>query len=212
MSKLARITLARFAVVLFALALTAGCDGFTGDKPMERFGTVEHELDRLLDQPTALGVVALVNDPATDLQFLDQGLALDVRAAERIVGHRQGPDGVDGTEDDDLFENLFELDEIGYVGDAALLALADAAWELDYVPAMVLEGVSFTAGSARAVLLLGNAGTLDEIDDGAALDVRAAQAIVAGRPYLHLGEIAERPHVGPSALLALQAYAQDWTE
>ena len=40
----------------------------------------------------------------------------------------------------------------------------------------------------------------------------AAEAIVAGRPYESLPRLAEQPHVGPSALKALVAYAGHWVE
>jgi len=208
MSLVAPTRFARFFLALSAL-LVVGCDGFVGSDPMDRHGSVELQVEQLLDHPTALGVLALVNDPAvTDVAFLDEGLGLDVRAAERIVAHRQGADGLDGTADDDIFGSIIELDEIGYVGETALLALGDAAWELDYVPAMVLEGIAFSAHDAAAVTLLGNEATLEQLDS--LLDVRAAEAIVSGRPYHHLAEVAERPHVGPAALTALLAHTEEW--
>ncbi len=203
----------RFFFVLLALLATSGCGGFVGDDPMDRFLTAEIELDQLLDHPTAVGVLALVNDPAVaDVAFLDHGLALDSRAAARIVAHRQGPDGLDGTYDDDTFGSIIELDTIPYVSDAALLALGDAAWELDYVPAFVIEGVAFSAGDAEAVLLLANEGSMDALDDDAALDVRAAESIIAGRPYHHVTELAAQPHVGPSALRAMLAFSESWLQ
>ncbi len=201
------VAIVRVALVLSALILVTGCEGFVGTDPMDRHITAELDADQLLDHPTALGVLALVNDAAiADLTFLDEGLSLDVRAAERIVAHRQGPDGLDGTADDDLFNTVLELEEIPYVGDAALLALAEAAWEFDYVPAAMIEGVVFSHGEAEAVLMLINSATLEELDDSADLDVRAAEAIITGRPYAHVAEVSGRPHVGPAALRALVDY------
>ncbi len=206
------VAVTRLALLVSAILLTAACDGFTGSNPMDHVGETTLEFEQLLDHPTTLGVLALVNDEATTADFLDVGLELDVRAAERIVAHRQGPDGLDGTYDDDRFGTILELDEIPYVGEATLLILSDAAWELDYVPVLVLEGVPFTALQVEEVLLLGNEGTLYDLDEAAGLDVRAAEAIVAGRPYTTVSELAERPHVGGAALEAMQVHAAHWGE
>lgn len=206
MNRIAAI--ARVAFVLSALIVVTGCESFVGTDPMDKRITTEIVADQLLDHPTALGVLGLVNDAAiADLTFLDEGVGLDVRAAERIVAHRQGPDGLEGTADDDLFNTVMELEEIPYVGEAALLALAEVAWELDYVPAAMIEGVVFTHGEAEAVLHLINSATLDELDVAADLDVRAAEAIVTGRPYAHVTEVSGRPHVGPATLRALVDYS-----
>lgn len=58
---------------------------------------------------------------------LDVDAGLDVRAAENIVAHRNGPDLVLGTADDDLFGTIPELDAVPYVGDAALIKLLQYA-------------------------------------------------------------------------------------
>ena len=201
----------RFSLVLLVLIALSGCGGFVGDDPMERTASAEYTLEQLLDHPTSLGALALVNDPSVaDVEFLDVALGFDSRAANRVIAHRQGPDGFDGTADDDLFGSLIELDTIPYVSDAALVALGEAAWELDYVPAFVIEGVSFTANEAAAVLLLSNDGSMDDLDHGASLDVRAAEAIIAGRPYHHVTELAARPHVGPAALRSLVTFSESW--
>lgn len=208
------LRIARPFVVLSALLASAGCEGFVGDDPMNHFGgNIEYELDQILDHPTSVGVLAMVNDASfADVAFLDDGLMLDARAAERIVSHRQGADGFDGTADDDIFGSVTELDAIPYVGESALEALGEGAWEFDYVPAMMLEGVLFTADEVANVLLFGNEGSVAELDDGAKLDVRAAESIVSGRPYHHLSEIAARPHVGGSALEALVLFSTEWVQ
>ncbi|MGE3544980.1 MAG: phospholipase D-like domain-containing protein [Kofleriaceae bacterium] len=77
--------------------------------------------------PEALGVLALVNDPATAVAVLDVDAGLSRRVSNNIVGHRQGPDSSDGTSDDDRFDTLAELDAIPYVGPATLNALLDYA-------------------------------------------------------------------------------------
>ena len=53
---------------------------------------------------------------------------------------------------------------------------------------------------------------LQVLDEEAALDVRAAQSLVYGRPFDSLVEVADRPYVGPSALTALKWFASGWID
>ncbi len=70
-----------------------------------------------------------------------------------------------------------------------------------------IEGVSFTAAEAAAVLALVNNASEEELDDQVGLDSRAAANIVAARPFATLAELAAVPYVGPTALAKLKAYA-----
>jgi hypothetical protein len=65
-------------------------------------------------------ILDLVNDPDSDVVLLDKIVMLDRRAAQNIISHRHGPDGRAGTQDDDLFDSMQELDDIPYVGRSAL--------------------------------------------------------------------------------------------
>ncbi len=76
------------------------------------------------------------------------------------------------------------------------------------------DGLGITEGSAAAaaVLDVANTATLDELDrsasaDGVGLDTRAANGIVATRPFATLAELDAVPFVGPKALEALYNYA-----
>lgn len=199
-------------VLVLTLGFVQGCAGFHAEDPLDSFAELDLDVDQTLDHPTALGVLALVNDPAIDCEFLDEGLGLDSRVAERIVAHRQGADGYDGTADDDVFETIIELDAIAYLGEATLVTLGEAAWDLGYVPVLVVEGVGFSADESAATLLLVNHGTHDELDEGAKLDSRAADAIIGGRPYAGVHELSDRPYVGPAALDALRGYSTHWVD
>jgi hypothetical protein len=77
-------------------------------------------------------VLGLLRDAT--FEELDVDVALSSRAARNIVKHRQGPDGVDGTGDDDRIDTLGELDAIAYVGPTVLAHLVDYAYELEAVP------------------------------------------------------------------------------
>ncbi len=88
----------------------------------------------------ASGVLRVANEAS--LSVLDEQVPLDARAARNIVAHREGPDAVSGTVDDDPFDTLEELDAVSYVGTAALDALLAYAHANDYVaePASSADG------------------------------------------------------------------------
>ncbi|MCC6624281.1 MAG: hypothetical protein IT385_23720 [Deltaproteobacteria bacterium] len=65
-------------------------------------------------------VLEVVNESTSTPEALQSAGKLDPRAAKGIVAHRLGPDGVAGTGDDDLFDDLAELDAIEYVGPKSL--------------------------------------------------------------------------------------------
>ena len=196
----------------FSETTALGCAGFQAQDPWDHHAAATLDVDQTLDHPTALGVIALVNDPAVDAWFLDEGVGIDARAADRIVAHRQGPDGLDGTADDERYTTIMALDAVAYVGDATLSLLGDAAWELGYVPVLVLEGVAFSEGGLEATLLLANGATFDELDTGAGLDKRAAEALLGGRPYSDMSEVAARPYVGPATLRLMLRFADHWLD
>jgi hypothetical protein len=67
------------------------------------------------------------------VEELDEDVPLDSRAAENIVEYRDGADIMFGTTDDNLFDDLFELDAISYVGDTALDNLLAYAYSAGYL-------------------------------------------------------------------------------
>ena len=69
-------------------------------------------------------VLEIVNESTATADALATTMKLDPRAAAGIVAHRIGPDGVAGTGDDDLFDDLAELDTIAYIGPKSLETLA----------------------------------------------------------------------------------------
>jgi hypothetical protein len=161
--------------------------------------------------PEEESAVVEVANTAT-LVELDVDAALDSRAATGIVAHRDGPDGLPGTADDDLLDDLAEVDAVSWVGSSALNALAD------YAAAIGLLGAP--VDSDAAVLALVNAASEEELDLDAGLDSRAAHNLVAHRdgpdallgtadddPFDDLAEVDAVPWVGAAALDALAAYA-----
>lgn len=99
-------------------------DAFLADGKADAFGVSE-------GSPLADGVLRLVN--VASLTELDDAAGLDRRAAENIVAHRDGADGLLGTADDDPYETLTELDATPWVGSRAFGKLVQYANDNGYV-------------------------------------------------------------------------------
>ena len=160
----------------------------------------------------AFGILSLVNDPATTYDVLDLEVGLDARAARSIVWHRNGPDGLYGTADDNRLRTMQELDDLWYVGRSALADLQDYAYAYGYVPGEddfvgTWDGVDFTWGETRRTLELANTASQSDLDDTFELDGRAVKGIVEGRPFQTMDELSEAYYVGGSALKQLKFYA-----
>jgi hypothetical protein len=161
--------------------------------------------------PEALGVLALLADPATTLYVLDELVPLDKRAAENLIAHRNGPDGVLGTADDDAFDTLAEVDAIPYVGATALAKLTAYAEAKGYVPSGedllgVYDNVAFTVNEANATLAFVNTASHETLDVQVGLDVRAVDAIEAARPIQSMPALSGVYYVGHSAMLKLREF------
>lgn len=92
-------------------------------------------------------VLALVNDISVGVEELDIDGALNASAARNIIAHRDGVDKIAGTEDDDLFDDIAELDAVSRVGPSALADL------LEYAMA---KGIGASADTVRMVFGSGN--------------------------------------------------------
>ncbi len=164
----------------------------------------------LTGTPDGVGVIRLLNDPETDYSRLDIDAKLNARSARTLMHHRNGPDGVLGTWDDTLFTSIESVDAIKWVGEGTLLRLLAFAGKAGYVPAGddllgVYDRVPFSVTEAYALLDLVNAASLSELDHGLKLNARAAKAIVTGRPFTTVADLAAARYVGRSTLARLKA-------
>lgn len=192
---------------VIALSLLAAC---TDQGAARDDASDASSAQRVLEEgsPEALGVLAMVNDRSTTFTLLDVDAALDKRAAQGLITHRDGADALPGTADDNLFDTVQEMDDVAYVGDSALAALLGYArahgWvsvDEDYYG--TIEGVSFTKDQAAAVVDVANTADVTTLDVTIGLDSRAAANLVAGRPFATLEAVAGVSYVGTSALTAL---------
>lgn len=96
------------AAVVFACGASAD-DFDTTEDGLSKYGGLREGSDE------ACAVLRLANE--ADERALDA--LLDSRAAKNIVAHRAAPDGRVGTEDDQWFAKLADLDRVSYVATRA---------------------------------------------------------------------------------------------
>lgn len=158
----------------------------------------------------AIGVLALLNNPSTDLETLDFDARLNVRSARNLMFHRDGFDGVPGTYDDDLFNNLAEVDSVRWVGPSTLAQLVSYAASFGWIPQGqdilgTWDNVTFTVVEADDTLALVNDVDQSTLDIDLGLDRRAADSIVSAQPIATIEELAALYYVGRSTLTVLKA-------
>jgi hypothetical protein len=189
------------AVIFCSAALSAGCT--TAPLNIE---TGDHAITS--GSPEAIGVLELLNDPATDIHLLDKDAGLNVRAARNLIHHRDGWDGLLGSYDDNLFGDIDEVDSVRWVGPSAIASLVDFAATEGFIPegADILgtwDNVTFTVDVADAVLGFVNDSDQSTLDFEVGLDRRAADSIFAALPITSVEELAGLYFVGTTALEAL---------
>ncbi|MEM1033136.1 MAG: proprotein convertase P-domain-containing protein [Myxococcota bacterium] len=163
--------------------------------------------------PEAVGTLRFLNDASTTLAVLDDDVPLNRRAAENLVAHRNGADGVFPSGDDDPFDDLIEVLDVDQVGPKRLERIAAYAASAGFVPEGddllgVYDDVPVTADEAVAMLVLVNQASLAVLDDEVPLNRRAADNIVAARPLTTVRALAEVPYVGQSALTRLRDHVR----
>lgn len=192
---------------LFLMTALAGCVADRG------LSEDEVSVGALEGTREGYGVLRLLNDgEGTSFTFLDDDVALERRAAQNLIAHRDGADGIFGTRDDDLFDTIAEVDAVPYVGAAALARLVEFAQWNDYVPGDdqrlgTFDGVAFTYGEADRVLGFVNAASEAELR-ATGIPSRAVTSILAARPFLTIPTLADAYYVGTRTLeLLLEATA-----
>jgi DNA uptake protein ComE-like DNA-binding protein len=196
----------RIASFIVALSLLPACALKT--VPSSESTSTPSQYALSLSPADAASVLALVNYPGTDLDTLDNAIGLDTRAAHNIIAYRAGADGVIPSADDAYFANIGDLDAIPYVGDTAFEKLQAYASTHSVPAPESVEGVYFRGWQSQAVVWAVN--NLDFNALNALLDSRAANGLIAARPFSSVTEMGPAPYVGPSALGALDAAATGW--
>jgi len=139
--------------------------------------------------PEEAGILAFLHDPATTFELLDDDVGLDRRAARGLIDGRP-------------FADIDAVDAVPYVGSVALQTLLDWARDEGWI-----GGAAVDRDAAILALVNDPATTFALLDDDVALDRRAAENIMAARPFATVAQLDAVAWVGPSALDLLAAYA-----
>lgn len=199
---------------LFALSLLSLAVGCVPSP--EGVDAIDSVQTSVLDgTPEAVGVLSVLNADETTVSVLDHDVPLNKRAAEQLIGWRDGADGQRYTYDDRAFQTMQQVDDVPWVGPAAIDALVAYAEAIGEVPEGddllgTWDDTAFTVNEATATLQLVNEADFVVLDDDAALSSRAVDNIVAARPLATIAQLAAVPQVGPSAMGKLRDFAQAW--
>ena len=201
----------RTAMMMMVAGLLAGTILGAGCATVE--GEVETESAAVIGAGTLqeLGVLRWLNGPDATRATLDGEVGLDSRAATNIAAHVRGADDALGTADDDPIGSVYELDAIAWVGTATMDKILAYVAAIGGIPSAVVEGVALTDQEADEILAVANLATFVELDEGAALDTRAATNIVAARPIGNLAALAAVSYVGRVAIEHLRDFGATWT-
>ena len=131
-----------------------------------------------------------------------------MHSARSLIAHRNGPDRVYLTADDNRFDTMAEVDAQYYVGRSAMNRLEAYATQAGYVPGGsdivgAWEGIQFTMNEVTDTLALVNDASEGELDDDIGLNSRAVDGILAARPIATMNELADARYVGKSAMNTL---------
>ena len=160
-------------------------------------------------------VLDFVNDWAyTSFVTLDKGCGLRADAAANIISHRDGPDGIPGTEDDRLFQSMASLEAVHRVGPVTVELLLVCAQERGRLYFERDEIVAFVNDQeyTTEALLTGECGLRSD----AAHNIIAHRDGPDGIPgtqddnlFSHIWDILDVYRVGPVALSQLHLCARE---
>jgi Proprotein convertase P-domain len=201
------------AVSILCAAYSVGC----GNDAPAPSGQEQATTAALVEgTPEAIGAARFLNDAATTVAVLDDDVPLPSHAAKNLIAHRDGPDGLHGTSDDDAFDDVNEILDVPQIGMSRLNALVAYAEASGFVPSGAdhlgdYDDVAFSADEAAATLQLVNSASATELDDDIALDKRAVESILEARPIATVLELSTLYYVGASALTKLKAWSSSGT-
>jgi hypothetical protein len=113
--------------LLVATTAATGCiaSDESPDGIDEDAGIAAGKADGSLTECQLAAIVAYLNTAELTVEALEEA-GVHSRASENLMKHRAGADGAVGTEDDDAFDTIEEVDAVPYVGRTALAQLVAA--------------------------------------------------------------------------------------
>jgi hypothetical protein len=205
-----------FSLSSIPLLLSCGASAVSPEAAAPALASQGQEL--ATGTPAGIGVVLFLNEPSTTFAVLDTQVPLNSQAAQSIIDWREGPDGVLHTADDRRFVSVEQVDDLLYVGPAALAALETYARGTGRVELPVdgavgtYQGVAFNVAEARRVLAVVNAQSASALQTAYGVSATAASAIVSARPFFHILKLGRLPGVDGLSLQHLKQATQAGAE
>ena len=196
-----------FLIVLVTIVLGAGCASEPDTGSWSETPLSDHQAALKEHTPEAISVLAWLNGLDATFDVLDNAVGLYSNTARNIVAHVRGPDGALGTRDDNPLDTIAELDAISRVGPRAMARILDYVEAIGGIRVEDVEGHTLTQAQVDRILEIVNHFSRDALDFEIGLDKRAANNLVASRPFEAMDQIAEVSYVGPAAILQLREYA-----
>jgi len=171
-----------------------------------------HARSRWEGTPEGLAIVNFLNEETTTHDVLDNDVPLDRRTADNLIAHRNGDDLVYSTNDDNLFNDMTEVDDVSWVGPGAISRLISHVDHLGLIPSGddplgVYDGVEFTVEQALNTVDLVNASSFDYLDQTLGLDRRTATSIMDAQPIDSVAHLAGLYFVGGWSLSVISSVA-----
>jgi hypothetical protein len=115
----------RFIAILVVIEFLLGCQPANQNKSWNFKDPGKADADYEEFQYAQLSTLNLLNNSYTQTDTLTNEVGVSQEIAKDLIGHRDGPDGISDTGDDELFQSLNELEEL--VDEASLQKIVDYA-------------------------------------------------------------------------------------
>jgi len=215
-----------------------GADGIYGTSDDDLFDTVQELDDVPYVGPTALDAIIayaanwtppeenpddpdaylfkFLNHETTTYEVLKNNVGLTTTQATNVIAHRNGPDGIYGTSDDNPFDSIKELDDVSGIGQATIdkLKAYAAKWTPPNPDNQYAKLFEFLNHKTTTAALL---------DDYAGLTATQAANIISHRngpdgvygtaddnPFDSIAELDAVSGIDAAAIETLKAYAATW--
>ena len=165
-------------------------------------------------------VLDMLNHVTTNVTVLDIDAGVTATAAKWLIAHRDGPDGLPGTADDDPFDSIQEVDDVKYVGDSAIEALRNyaATWTPEK------NDTTGPTDAPKVVAFLNDVGTTRQVlEEQVGLTSVQSSNLMARRdgpdgelgtaddaPFASIEDVDDVPYIGPKTIQKLVAFAETW--
>ena len=202
--------MSRFIITTIAVISAFGCAMPTVQEPVPAQGLPTLPVPEASEDE--LQALDFLNDPATDFRTLDQEVGINRRGARNLMAHRNGPDGIFPSYDDDTFQTLAEVERVRYVGPVSVQKILDFARDRMVDPGVMVEGVLFSAIDEEAVLWGLSRANVEELTYEIGIASHAAEGIISAGPHDSIVDVAAIEYVGQATLLSLLHHAPVWAD